>query len=174
MGCGLPLTIWWQKRPHASSAETSRGSERALSRKVGCRAWEQLFVLVTASSQEEALLIGRRVVEKKLAACVTVVPQVMSIFEWEGKVCEEHEWLLVMKSDADVYDALEAEVKTLHGYEVPEILALSVVKGSSELSGVGQGHDPGARLACLPFSLNSPDDGEASRLSKGIHRSTPY
>ena len=91
-----------------------------------------LVVLVTASSQEEALLIGRRVVEKKLAACVTVVPKVTSIFEWEGTVCEEHEWLLVMKSDADVYDALEAEVKALHGYEVPEILALSVEKGSSE------------------------------------------
>lgn len=91
-----------------------------------------LVVLVTASSQEEALLIGRRAVEKKLAACVTVVPKVISIFEWEGKVCEEHEWLLVMKSNADAYDALEAEVKTLHSYEVPEILALSVTKGSSE------------------------------------------
>ena len=91
-----------------------------------------LVVLVTASSQEEALLIGRGVVGKRLAACVTVVPKVTSIFEWRGTVCEEHEWLLVMKSDADVYDALEAEVKALHGYEVPEILALSVAKGSSE------------------------------------------
>ncbi len=93
---------------------------------------DTLIVLVTASSQEEALRIGRRVVEKKLAACVTVVPNVTSVFEWEGKVCEEHEWLLVMKSNADAYETLEAEVKTLHSYEVPEILALSVVKGSSE------------------------------------------
>lgn len=92
----------------------------------------ELVVLVTASSQDEALLVGRRVVEKKLAACVTVVPKAISIFEWEGKIHEEHEWVLVMKSNADVYDALEAEVKALHGYEVPEILALSVVKGSSE------------------------------------------
>lgn len=91
-----------------------------------------LVVLVTASSQEEAFLIGRRVVQNKLAACVTIVPKVVSIFEWEGNVCEEHEWLLVIKSNADVYDALEAEVKALHSYEVPEILALSVAKGSSE------------------------------------------
>ena len=91
-----------------------------------------LVVLVTASNQEEALLIGRRVVEKKLAACVTVVPNVVSIFEWDGKVCEEQEWLLVMKSNADAYETLEVEVKTLHSYEVPEILALSVAKGSSE------------------------------------------
>ena len=93
---------------------------------------DTLVVLVTASSQEEARMIGRRVVEKKLAACVTVVPNVISVFEWEGIVCEEHEWLLVMKSNADAYEALEAEVKTLHSYDVPEILALSVVKGSSE------------------------------------------
>lgn len=93
---------------------------------------EELVVLVTAANQEEALLVGRRVVEKKLAACVTVVPGVTSIFEWEGRICEETEWLLVMKSNADVYDALEAEVKALHSYEVPEILALPVVKGSSE------------------------------------------
>ena len=91
-----------------------------------------VVVLVTASSQEEALLIGRGVVEKKLAACVTVVPKVISIFEWDGKVCEDHEWLLVMKSNADVYAALEAEVKSLHSYEVPEILALPLAKGSSE------------------------------------------
>ena len=89
-------------------------------------------VLVTASNHEEAFLIGRSVVQKKLAACVTVVPNVTSIFEWEGTVCEEREWLLVMKSHADVYDALEAEVKALHSYDVPEIIALSVVKGSSD------------------------------------------
>lgn len=91
-----------------------------------------LVVLVTASSQEEALLIGRCVVQKKLAACVTAVPNVTSIFEWEGTVCEEREWLLLMKSHAGVYDALEAEVKALHSYEVPEIIALSVAKGASE------------------------------------------
>ena len=89
-------------------------------------------ILVTASSHEEALLIGRGVVQKNLAACVTVVPGVTSIFEWEGAVCEEQEWLLVMKSHADVYDALESEVKALHSYEVPEILAVSVMSGSSE------------------------------------------
>lgn len=93
---------------------------------------DTLVVLVTASSHEEAFLIGRSVVQKKLAACVTVMPNVTSIFEWEGKVCEEHEWLLIMKSTADAYEALEAEVKILHSYEVPEILALSVVKGSRE------------------------------------------
>ncbi len=130
----MPLAIWWQKFPRTSSPnksdnKTFRG-DHFLAGWVSIVG--ELVVLVTASSQEEALLIGRRVVEKRLAACVTVLPEAISIFEWEGKICEEREWVLVMKSNADVYDALEAEVKALHGYEVPEILALSVVKGSSE------------------------------------------
>ncbi len=93
---------------------------------------EELVVLVTASTQAEALLIGRRLVEKKLAACATVVPNVISIFEWEGKVSEASECFMVLKSHADAYGALEAEVKAHHSYAVPEILALPVVQGSSK------------------------------------------
>ena len=91
----------------------------------------ELVVLVTASTQEEALLIGRRLVEKKLVACATVVPHVTSIFEWEGTVTEERECFMVLKSNSDAYTALEAEVRAIHSYEVPEILALPVVRGSS-------------------------------------------
>lgn len=90
----------------------------------------ELVVFITASTQEEALLIGRRLVEKKLAACVTVVPHVTSIFEWEGTVTEERECFMVLKSNADAYPFLEAEVKASHSYDVPEILALPVVRGS--------------------------------------------
>ena len=93
---------------------------------------EELVVLVTTSTQAEAVRIGRRLVEKKLAACATVVPNVISIFEWEGKVSESSECVMVLKSHAGSYRALEAEVKASHSYEVPEILALPVVRGSSE------------------------------------------
>ncbi len=92
----------------------------------------ELVVLVTASTQAEALLIGRRLVEKKLAACATVVPGVISIFEWEGTVSEASECFMVLKSHTDAYRALEAEVKAHHSYEVPEILALPVAQGSSD------------------------------------------
>ncbi len=92
----------------------------------------ELVVLVTASTQAEALLIGRRLVEKKLVACATVIPNAISIFEWEGKVSEASECFMVLKSHADAYDALEAEVKSLHSYDVPEILALPVVRGSND------------------------------------------
>ncbi len=92
----------------------------------------ELVVLVTASTREEALLIGRRLVEKKLVACATVVPDVISIFEWEGNISEASECLMVLKSHDDAYSALEAEVKSHHSYDVPEILALSVERGSSD------------------------------------------
>lgn len=90
----------------------------------------ELVILVTAPTQDEALTIGRRLVEKKLVACATVVPHVTSIFEWEGTVTEEQEWLMVLKSTADAYPAVEAEVKAGHSYDVPEILALPVAQGS--------------------------------------------
>ena len=93
---------------------------------------EALVVLMTASTQAEALRIGRQLVEKKLAACATVVPNVISIFEWEGQVSEASECFMVLKSQTDSYRALEAEVKALHSYAVPEILALPVVQGSSD------------------------------------------
>ncbi len=93
---------------------------------------EERVVLVTASTQEEARAIGRRLVEKKLAACATVLPNVTSIFEWEGNVSEVSECVMVLKSHAGAYGALEAEVKAHHSYEVPEILALPVVQGSSD------------------------------------------
>lgn len=89
------------------------------------------MVVVTASTHEEALRIGRRLVEKKLVACATVVPNVTSVFEWEGTVTEERECFMVLKSNSDAYPFLEAEVKASHSYEVPEILALPVVRGSS-------------------------------------------
>lgn len=92
----------------------------------------ELVVLVTASSREEALRIGRRLVEKKLVACATVVPNVVSIFEWEGSISESSECLMVLKSHDDAYSTLEAEIKSHHSYDVPEILALSVERGSSD------------------------------------------
>ena len=93
---------------------------------------DEIVVLVTASSHEEAASLGRIVVEKKLAACVNVIPNVSSIFQWDGKVTQEQECLMILKSRMGIFDNLEATVKANHSYEVPEIIALPVVKGSPE------------------------------------------
>ena len=91
---------------------------------------EPLIVLMTAGSQEEAERIAQALVAEMLAACVNVVPSVISIYHWEGKVVRDQEWLLVAKSRHDVLDHLLERVQALHSYDVPEILALPLVGGS--------------------------------------------
>jgi periplasmic divalent cation tolerance protein len=86
-------------------------------------------VLVTAASQEEADAIASALVETKLAACVTLLP-VRSIYTWQGKVNCESEWQLVIKTDLAYFSTLEAKIKELHSYQVPEIIALPIVAGS--------------------------------------------
>ncbi len=86
-------------------------------------------VFVTVPSRESGLALARQVVEESLAACVNVVPNVTSIFRWKGKVTEEEEVLLMLKSSAGKVPALIARVAELHTYEVPEVLSLRVEDG---------------------------------------------
>ena len=89
-----------------------------------------LLVLITAGSEEEAMKIGRALVDRQLAACANVVSGVQSIFHWEGKVTEEKEVLLLVKSRHELFDEIEKAVKALHSYEVPEIIGIEIGKGS--------------------------------------------
>jgi periplasmic divalent cation tolerance protein len=91
---------------------------------------EALVVLVTAPGAEKAAEIARAVVEERLAACGNVVPGLRSIYRWEGKVQDDQEALLVLKTTRARFDALRARVIALHPYEVPEVLALPVEAGS--------------------------------------------
>ena len=92
----------------------------------------EIVVLITASSEEEAQNISRVLVGENLAACVNIIPKVRSIFQWEEKVTEEHECLLILKSVTDVFDSLVAKVKAHHSYSVPEVIALPILKGSAD------------------------------------------
>lgn len=74
--------------------------------------------------------MGRNLVEKRLVACVNVVGPVRSVFLWKGKVSDESERLLVMKTRADRYAALEKVIEELHPYEVPEVVAIPIERGS--------------------------------------------
>ncbi|HEY9876908.1 MAG TPA: divalent-cation tolerance protein CutA [Leptolyngbyaceae cyanobacterium] len=86
-------------------------------------------VLVTASSQEEALKLADHLVKETLAACVNLFP-VHSVYTWQGELHHGTEWQLVIKTNLDRFAQLEAKVQELHSYEVPEIIALPIVKGS--------------------------------------------
>ena len=86
-------------------------------------------VLVTAPSRDEAVAIARSLVEAKLAACINIFP-INSIYTWEGKLCADDEWQLIIKTDLSKFDALKANVREVHSYEVPEVVALPIVSGS--------------------------------------------
>jgi periplasmic divalent cation tolerance protein len=92
---------------------------------------EPIIVLVTYGSEEEALKIANALVEGRLAACVNLTSPVRSIYRWEGKIWDEKEWLLIIKTQKDRFEDLEKKVKSLHSYSVPEIVSLPIVEGSS-------------------------------------------
>jgi periplasmic divalent cation tolerance protein len=88
--------------------------------------------LTTTGTEEEARRLARELVERKLAACVNIVPQVESVYRWQGKIESAQEWLLVIKTRADVLDRLQAAIRELHSYEVPEFVVLRIESGSEE------------------------------------------
>lgn len=91
---------------------------------------ECIVVLVAAKDEDEAARIAAALVEKRLAACCNIIKGARSIYRWEGAVHDEHEALMFIKTRRELFAALETEVKCLHSYKTPEIIALPVVAGS--------------------------------------------
>ena len=89
-------------------------------------------LMITCPSREEAERVARALVEARLAACVNILPNVRSIYWWEGKVEEGDEVLLLVKTRLDLVGELARRVRSLHSYEVPEIIALPIVAGSDD------------------------------------------
>lgn len=86
-------------------------------------------VLVTAGSRQEAEAIAESLIQAKFAACVTLLP-VVSIYTWQEALHQDEEWQLLIKSDLSRFAELEAKIREIHSYEVPEIIALPIVAGS--------------------------------------------
>jgi len=92
---------------------------------------ELIVVFVTCGSEEEALKIANALIEEHLAACSNLVSPIRSIYRWEGKIWDEKECLLIIKTQKQRFEELEKKVKSLHSYSVPEIISLPIVEGSS-------------------------------------------
>ena len=92
---------------------------------------DKIVVLCTCSSPEDGERLARALVTGRLAACVSVVPGMRSFYHWKGEIEAANECLLVIKSSRDLFDALSSAIEKLHPYEVPEVIALQVVDGSS-------------------------------------------
>jgi periplasmic divalent cation tolerance protein len=92
---------------------------------------DKIVVLVTCESAKQARKIARALVDRRLAACGNVIDApVRSIFRWKGKVESAKEFLLILKSSRRRFTAIDAAVRQLHSYDVPEIIALPVTEGS--------------------------------------------
>lgn len=92
---------------------------------------DKIIVLISCGSRAEARRIARALVEARLAACVNIVEApVESIYRWNGKVERAREFLLIVKSSRKRFAALEAQVRQMHSYDVPEIVAVPIERGS--------------------------------------------
>ena len=93
---------------------------------------EEIVVFITASDEDEAAKIAKALVESRLAGCVNIIKDIRSIYSWQGKIEDEKEVLMVVKTQKALFDPLMEKVKELHSYTVPEIIALPIVEGSED------------------------------------------
>jgi periplasmic divalent cation tolerance protein len=91
---------------------------------------DKIVVLTNCGSADEGAKIARALVEKKLAACVNVMPAGRSFYRWKGVIEDQQESLLVIKSSRALFNDLRVEIEKLHSYEVPEVIAVPIVDGS--------------------------------------------
>lgn len=90
------------------------------------------FVYITCKDKEEAVLIGKTLIKEKLAACVNIFDQMTSIYEWEGKLEESSECVLIVKTSHDKIKDVTERVKLIHSYTCPCILSIVIDEGNAE------------------------------------------
>src|SRR5215475_3029277 len=90
---------------------------------------DAMLVLSTASSEKEAMTIAQALVDQELAACVNIVPAIRSIYRWKGKIWNEVENLIFIKTTSEQLEEIKKTLKDLHSYELPEVLALKIDDG---------------------------------------------
>jgi periplasmic divalent cation tolerance protein len=91
---------------------------------------DAIVVFMTAANGEEAARLADMLVGAHLAACVQILPEMESVYRWQGKIERQSEILLLAKTTSDKFEELEREVRALHSYETPEIIAVPVTHGS--------------------------------------------
>ena len=95
---------------------------------------QPVMVTTTVDKEEVALAIAKLVLEKRLAACVQILPPVTSLYWWDGEIASDREYLLSMKSDRHLFNHLNESIRAVHSYEVPEIIATEIVEIDKDYS----------------------------------------
>ncbi len=85
-----------------------------------------IAVITTVGTEQEANELAEELLGRRLAACVNIVSGVRSIYRWQGRICKDSEYLLVIKSMEEEVDEISATIKKLHSYELPEVLAIPI------------------------------------------------
>lgn len=93
---------------------------------------ESIVVYITTPNEDEAANIAKTLVEERLAGCVNILKGVRSIYRWQGKIEDDSEALMIIKTQRMLFDSLQKRVKEIHSYTVPEIIAMPIVDGSSD------------------------------------------
>jgi periplasmic divalent cation tolerance protein len=93
---------------------------------------DYIIVLVTAPDEEVAANIAREIVEERLAGCVNITKGVRSIYSWEGRIEDEPEVMMIIKTKGSLFEPLKRRISDLHPYSIPEIISFKIEKGSDE------------------------------------------
>jgi periplasmic divalent cation tolerance protein len=93
---------------------------------------DKILVFTNCGTAEEAHRIAQTVVRSRLAACVNVMPAVQSTYQWQGAVEQAEEWTLMIKSKRSLFDKLRHQLRQIHSYQVPEIIAVPIVDGDPD------------------------------------------
>ncbi len=91
-----------------------------------------IVIYITAGSVSEAKKIGHTLVEEKLVACSNIISPIRSIYSWQGKICDDKEALMMLKTKKKLFKQIIKRVEELHSYDVPEIIAIPIIDGSSK------------------------------------------
>lgn len=94
--------------------------------------YKYILALITVPDERIGQKIAKQLVEERLSACVTISPASQSIYWWQGKISKEKEHLLFIKTKAALFPELEKKIQEIHPYEIPEIIALPILRGSTK------------------------------------------
>jgi periplasmic divalent cation tolerance protein len=93
---------------------------------------DKILVLSTAGSEAEAGKIAHALVERRLAACVNILPKIKSVYRWQEKIEESEEWLLVIKTTEELFSEIQDTIIELHSYDLPECISIKVDAGNAD------------------------------------------